>query len=35
MAGLKVLDEKGFKQVVIDAIKSAAGRAKELSKEWT
>jgi pyrroline-5-carboxylate reductase len=35
IAGLRVLEEKGFKQSVIDAITAAAKRAKELSKEWT
>lgn len=35
LAGLAVLEERGFKQALIDAITRAAARARELSQEWT
>jgi pyrroline-5-carboxylate reductase len=34
LAGLAVLDNRGFKQALIDAIAKAAARAKEISQEW-
>jgi len=34
LAGLAVLDNRGFKQALIDAITKAAARAKEISQEW-
>jgi len=35
LAGLAVLEDRGFKQALIDAITRAAARARELSQEWT
>jgi pyrroline-5-carboxylate reductase len=35
LAGLKVLEDRDMRSIVIDAITGAARRAKELSKEWT
>ena len=34
LAGLKILEDRGFKSALIDAIVGAARRAKELSQEW-
>lgn len=33
--GLRVLESKGFKAAITEAIKAAALRAKEISQEWT
>lgn len=35
LEGLKVLEEENFKPAVMDAVRAAARRAEELSREWT